>query len=113
MVELTMAARQAYKTMLETVRQELAGQPGPQTPPSPPIQDPIQSTEEGTLESTGKEPHYSECSGEETSELSVNQNLSRLGEQHGSDALRLAVVAMGGPDRTHHSHHSGPLLLRF
>ncbi|ERE80760.1 selenocysteine insertion sequence-binding protein 2 isoform X1 [Cricetulus griseus] len=60
MVELTMAARQAYKTMLETVRQELAGQPGPQTPPSPPIQDPIQSTEEGTLESTGKEPHYIE-----------------------------------------------------
>ncbi|XP_028719639.1 selenocysteine insertion sequence-binding protein 2 isoform X2 [Peromyscus leucopus] len=60
MVELTMAARQAYKTMLETVRQELAGQPGPQTPPSPPIQGPIQSTEEGPLASTGKEPHYIE-----------------------------------------------------
>ncbi|CAH6799440.1 selenocysteine insertion sequence-binding protein 2 isoform X2 [Phodopus roborovskii] len=60
MVELTMAARQAYKTMLETVRQELAGQPGPQAPPSPPIQGPIQSTEEGTLASTGKEPHYIE-----------------------------------------------------
>ncbi|KAL1785047.1 selenocysteine insertion sequence-binding 2 [Sigmodon hispidus] len=60
MVELTMAARQAYKTMLETVRQELAGQPGPQTPPSPPIQGPIQTTEEGTLASTGKEPHYIE-----------------------------------------------------
>ncbi|CAO2596046.1 Selenocysteine insertion sequence-binding protein 2 [Lemmus lemmus] len=60
MVELTMAARQAYKTMLETVRQELAGQPGPQTPPNPPIQDPIQSTDEGTLASTGKEPHYIE-----------------------------------------------------
>ncbi|XP_040611906.1 selenocysteine insertion sequence-binding protein 2 isoform X2 [Mesocricetus auratus] len=60
MVELTMAARQAYKTMLETVRQELAGQPGPQTPPNPPIQEPIQSTEEGTLASTGKEPHYIE-----------------------------------------------------
>ncbi|XP_031215419.1 selenocysteine insertion sequence-binding protein 2 isoform X6 [Mastomys coucha] len=58
MVELTMAARQAYKTMLETVRQEQAGEPGPQTPPSPPMQDPIQSTEEGTLASTGEEPHY-------------------------------------------------------
>lgn len=71
MVELTMAARQAYKTMLETVRQELAGQPGPQTPPSPPIQGPIQSTEEGPLASTGKEPHYSECSREGTSEFHV------------------------------------------
>ncbi|XP_041503706.1 selenocysteine insertion sequence-binding protein 2 isoform X1 [Microtus oregoni] len=60
MVELTMAARQAYKTMLETVRQELAGQPGPQTPPNPPIQDPIQSTDEGALASTGKEPYYIE-----------------------------------------------------
>lgn len=60
MVELTMAARQAYKTMLETVRQELAGQPGPQTPPNPPIQDPIQSTDEGALASTEKEPHYIE-----------------------------------------------------
>lgn len=56
-----MAARQAYKTMLETVRQELAGQPGPQTPPNPPVQDPIQPTDEGTLASTGKEPHYSKC----------------------------------------------------
>lgn len=64
MVELTMAARQAYKTMLETMRQEQAGEPGPQTPPSPPMQDPIQSTEEGTLASTGEEPHYSECFGE-------------------------------------------------
>lgn len=60
MVELTMAARQAYKTMLETVRQEQAGEPGPQTPPSPPGQDPIQSTEEGTPASTGEEPHYIE-----------------------------------------------------
>ncbi|XP_045877996.1 selenocysteine insertion sequence-binding protein 2 isoform X1 [Meles meles] len=32
MVELTMAARQAYKTMLESVRQELAGEPGPPAP---------------------------------------------------------------------------------
>lgn len=66
MVELTMAARQAYKTMLETMRQELAGEPGPQTPPDPPMKGPVQSTEEGTLASTGKEPHYSECSGEAT-----------------------------------------------
>lgn len=60
MVELTMAARQAYKTMLETMRQEQAGEPGPQSPPSPPMQDPIPSTEEGTLPSTGEEPHYIE-----------------------------------------------------
>ncbi|XP_052013118.1 selenocysteine insertion sequence-binding protein 2 isoform X2 [Apodemus sylvaticus] len=60
MVELTMAARQAYKTMLETVRQEQAGEPGPQMPPSPPMQDPIQSTEESTPASTGEEPHYIE-----------------------------------------------------
>lgn len=60
MVELTMAARQAYKTMLETMRQEQAGEPGPQTPPSPPMQDTIQSTDEGTLASTGEEPHYIE-----------------------------------------------------
>lgn len=72
MVELTMAARQAYKTMLETVRQELAGQPGPQTPPNPPIQDPIQSTDEGALASTGKEPHYSKCCGEGISAFSVS-----------------------------------------
>lgn len=31
MVELTMAARQAYKTMLENMRHELAGEPGPPT----------------------------------------------------------------------------------
>uniref|UniRef100_A0A8C6GKH7 SECIS binding protein 2 n=1 Tax=Mus spicilegus TaxID=10103 RepID=A0A8C6GKH7_MUSSI len=60
MVELTMAARQAYKTMLETMRQEQAGEPGPRSPPSPPMQDPIPSTEEGTLPSTGEEPHYIE-----------------------------------------------------
>lgn len=67
MVELTMAARQAYKTMLETIRQEQTGEAGPQSLPSPPMQDPIQSTEEGTLASTGEEPHYSECSEEGTS----------------------------------------------
>ncbi|XP_047685828.1 selenocysteine insertion sequence-binding protein 2 isoform X1 [Prionailurus viverrinus] len=40
MVELTMAARQAYKTMLENARQELAGEPGPPAPGSPPPQGP-------------------------------------------------------------------------
>lgn len=55
MVELTMAARQAYKTMLESVRQELAGEPGPPAPggsaqDSPPA--PVAGREE---------PHYSEC----------------------------------------------------
>uniref|UniRef100_A0A8C7BC98 SECIS binding protein 2 n=1 Tax=Neovison vison TaxID=452646 RepID=A0A8C7BC98_NEOVI len=52
MVELTMAARQAYKTMLESVRQELAGEPGPPAPggsaqDSPPA--PVAGREE---------PHY-------------------------------------------------------
>lgn len=55
MVELTMAARQAYKTMLESVRQELAGEPGPPAPSgsaqdSPPA--PVAGREE---------PRYSEC----------------------------------------------------
>ncbi|XP_040305476.1 selenocysteine insertion sequence-binding protein 2 isoform X3 [Herpailurus yagouaroundi] len=40
MVELTMAARQAYKTMLENAHQELAGEPGPPAPGSPPPQGP-------------------------------------------------------------------------
>ncbi|XP_047382500.1 selenocysteine insertion sequence-binding protein 2 isoform X6 [Sciurus carolinensis] len=53
MVELTMAARQAYKTMLENMRQELAGDPRPQTPPSPPSQGPSAPT-------GGEEPHYIE-----------------------------------------------------
>ncbi|XP_059268078.1 selenocysteine insertion sequence-binding protein 2 isoform X1 [Mustela nigripes] len=54
MVELTMAARLAYKTMLESVRQELAGEPGPPAPggsaqDSPPA--PVAGREE---------PHYME-----------------------------------------------------
>ncbi|XP_049496734.1 selenocysteine insertion sequence-binding protein 2 isoform X2 [Panthera uncia] len=40
MVELTMAARQAYKTMLENARREPAGEPGPPAPGSPPPQGP-------------------------------------------------------------------------
>lgn len=55
MVELTMAARQAYKTTLENMRQELAGEPRSQSPPSPATQGPSAPT--------GEEPHYSECSG--------------------------------------------------
>ncbi|XP_040127384.2 selenocysteine insertion sequence-binding protein 2 isoform X5 [Ictidomys tridecemlineatus] len=53
MVELTMAARQAYKTMLENVQQELSGEPRPQTPPSTPSQGPSATTGE-------EEPHYIE-----------------------------------------------------
>lgn len=51
MVELTMAAREAYKTMLETTRQE-------------PAQGPSGSAEGGPPASpTTEEPHYSECWG--------------------------------------------------
>ncbi|XP_008852807.1 selenocysteine insertion sequence-binding protein 2 isoform X2 [Nannospalax galili] len=60
MVELTMAARQAYKTMLEKVRQELAGEPRPQTPPSPPTQGLRCSAQDSSPTCTGKEPHYIE-----------------------------------------------------
>ncbi|XP_021119381.1 selenocysteine insertion sequence-binding protein 2 isoform X2 [Heterocephalus glaber] len=60
MVELTMAARQAYKTMLENVRQELAGEPTPQTPPSPPSEGPSSSAENSPLAPSGEDPHYIE-----------------------------------------------------
>ncbi|XP_042637652.1 selenocysteine insertion sequence-binding protein 2 [Orycteropus afer afer] len=61
MVELTMAARQEYKTMLESVRQELAEEPGAHTPPSPPTQGPGCSAEDAHLDPTEKEePHYIE-----------------------------------------------------
>ncbi|XP_062955293.1 selenocysteine insertion sequence-binding protein 2 isoform X1 [Cynocephalus volans] len=61
MVELTMAARQAYKTMLENVRQELAGEPELQAPLGPPMQGPSCSAEDGPLTATGREePHYIE-----------------------------------------------------
>ncbi|XP_025747159.1 selenocysteine insertion sequence-binding protein 2 isoform X1 [Callorhinus ursinus] len=62
MVELTMAARQAYKTMLENVRRELAGEPGPPAPASPPVQGPGGSAQDGPPASVpGKEePHYIE-----------------------------------------------------
>ncbi|XP_010605895.1 selenocysteine insertion sequence-binding protein 2 isoform X5 [Fukomys damarensis] len=60
MVELTMAARQAYKTMLENVRRELAGEPTPQTPPSPPSEGPSSSAKNSPLAPSREEPHYLE-----------------------------------------------------
>ncbi|XP_029775274.1 selenocysteine insertion sequence-binding protein 2 isoform X2 [Suricata suricatta] len=56
MVELTMAARQAYKTMLENARQELAGEPGPPAPGSPPA--PPQAAPAPAA--GADEPHYME-----------------------------------------------------
>nr|XP_058157423.1 selenocysteine insertion sequence-binding protein 2 isoform X2 [Dasypus novemcinctus] len=64
MVELTMAARQAYKAMLENVRKELAGEPGPRSPPSPPALGPHSSAGDVHPTSAGKEePQYSEYLG--------------------------------------------------
>ncbi|XP_035930955.1 selenocysteine insertion sequence-binding protein 2 isoform X3 [Halichoerus grypus] len=62
MVELTMAARQAYKTMLENVRRELAGEPGPPAPASPPVQGPGGSAQDGPPAPApgSEEPHYIE-----------------------------------------------------
>nr|XP_031531725.1 selenocysteine insertion sequence-binding protein 2 isoform X3 [Vicugna pacos] len=55
MVELTMAARQSYKAMLENVHRELAAAPGPQAPASPPVQGPNLSTEDGPPAPAGEE----------------------------------------------------------
>uniref|UniRef100_A0A8C0M4B4 SECIS binding protein 2 n=1 Tax=Canis lupus familiaris TaxID=9615 RepID=A0A8C0M4B4_CANLF len=65
MVELTMAARQAYKTMLENVRQELAGEPGTPALANPPMQGLGCSTQDSPPAPTAEkeEPHYSECRG--------------------------------------------------
>ncbi|KAM5261155.1 selenocysteine insertion sequence-binding protein 2 isoform 5-T5 [Hipposideros larvatus] len=61
MVELTMAARQAYKTMLENTRQELAGDPRPQAPGGPPAQGPSCSAGDGSLApARAEEPPYIE-----------------------------------------------------
>ncbi|XP_045418318.1 selenocysteine insertion sequence-binding protein 2 isoform X7 [Lemur catta] len=61
MVELTTAARQAYKAMLANVQQELAGEPGPQAPSSAPTQGPSRSAEDHPAATTEKEePHYIE-----------------------------------------------------
>ncbi|CAK7301687.1 Selenocysteine insertion sequence-binding protein 2 [Vulpes lagopus] len=62
MVELTMAARQAYKTMLENVRQELAGEPGTPALANPPMQGLGCSTQDSPPAPTAEkeEPHYIE-----------------------------------------------------
>lgn len=74
MVELTVAARQAYKTMLENVRQELAGEPHPQTSVELPAQGPSCSAEDSSpAPSKTEEPHYSEYQGGSESGLSVVQ----------------------------------------
>ncbi|XP_058528317.1 selenocysteine insertion sequence-binding protein 2 isoform X2 [Ochotona princeps] len=60
MVELTMAARQAYKNMLENVQHELAAEPGPETPLQP-VQGPSSSSEDGSAAPTETQvPHYIE-----------------------------------------------------
>lgn len=64
MVELTVAAREAYKTMLENVRQELEGEAGPRPPAGLPAPGPGCSTEDGPQAAPKtEEPHYSECQG--------------------------------------------------
>ena len=74
MVELTVAARQAYKTMLENVHQELAGEPCPQTSVELPAQGPSCSAEDNSpAPSKTDEPHYSEYQGGSESGLSVVQ----------------------------------------
>ncbi|XP_066895894.1 selenocysteine insertion sequence-binding protein 2 isoform X6 [Kogia breviceps] len=61
MVELTMAARQAYRTMLENAHWELPGEPGPLAPTSPLTQGPRCSAEDRPLAPAGKEePRYIE-----------------------------------------------------
>ncbi|XP_016057956.1 PREDICTED: selenocysteine insertion sequence-binding protein 2 [Miniopterus natalensis] len=61
MVELTVAAREAYKTMLENVHQELAVEPGPWTPAGQPALGPSCSAEDGPPASPRtEEPHYIE-----------------------------------------------------
>ncbi|XP_036890620.1 selenocysteine insertion sequence-binding protein 2 isoform X4 [Sturnira hondurensis] len=57
MVELTMAAREAYKTMLENVHRELAEEPGLQAPASLPAQGTSCSAED-TASSKTEEPYY-------------------------------------------------------
>ncbi|KAF6127072.1 SECIS binding protein 2 [Phyllostomus discolor] len=61
MVELTMAAREAYKTMLENVHRELAEEPGSQAPASLPAQGTSCSAEDSPLASPKtEEPYYIE-----------------------------------------------------
>ncbi|XP_054444038.1 selenocysteine insertion sequence-binding protein 2 isoform X2 [Pteronotus mesoamericanus] len=61
MVELTMAAREAYKTMLENMRGELAEEPGSQAPANLPVQGTSCSAEDSPLASPKtEEPYYIE-----------------------------------------------------
>ncbi|KAM4878035.1 selenocysteine insertion sequence-binding protein 2 isoform 2-T2 [Thomomys bottae] len=60
MVELTMAARQAYKTMLENTQQELAGQPEPQPATVLPTEGPGCTAVDSHLAPSGQQPHYLE-----------------------------------------------------
>ncbi|XP_075405939.1 selenocysteine insertion sequence-binding protein 2 isoform X1 [Tenrec ecaudatus] len=61
MVELTMVARQEYKTMLQSICQELAEEPGPYMSPSPPTQRSGNSSQDTHPNpSEQEEPHYIE-----------------------------------------------------
>lgn len=93
MVELTMAARQAYRTMLESARQEPLGELGPCTPASPPSQGPSCPAEDSPLAPTAKEePHYSECWGQWGWGPSSSRSSSMLIEQ-GAQESGMATVA--------------------
>ncbi|XP_060056519.1 selenocysteine insertion sequence-binding protein 2 isoform X6 [Erinaceus europaeus] len=60
MVELTMAARQAYKALLENMRQELAEESGSPAPSSPPVQSPSPEDPGPPAPAEKEEPHYIE-----------------------------------------------------
>lgn len=78
MVELTAVAREAYKTMLESVHQELVGEPGPLVPASPLARGPGCPVEGGPSAPAGAEkPPHSECWGGCGVTLSVQLNPCR------------------------------------
>ena len=88
-----MAARQAYRTMLESARQEPLGELGPCTPASPPSQGPSCPAEDSPLAPTGKEePHYSECWGQWGWGPSSSRSSLTLIEQ-GAQESGMATVA--------------------
>uniref|UniRef100_A0ABI7WSJ5 Ribosomal protein eL8/eL30/eS12/Gadd45 domain-containing protein n=1 Tax=Felis catus TaxID=9685 RepID=A0ABI7WSJ5_FELCA len=88
MVELTMAARQAYKTMLENARLELAGEPGPPAPGSPPPQGP-------PAPAAGRdEPRYSEWGGGGRGRRCAGT------WRGGGGGGEVGMVGMGGAPRT-------------
>ncbi|XP_036865639.1 selenocysteine insertion sequence-binding protein 2 isoform X2 [Manis javanica] len=85
MVELTAVARQAYKTMLESVHQELAGEPGPLVPASPLAQDPGCPVEGGPSAPAGAEkPPHTPGIRTHSQNLVVRQN-TPSGTLEGSD----------------------------